>query len=136
MTDAPIPLVLDLWSLGHSAGDIAARTGVSRKSVTLIVHQARRIGDPRATVLHCYEEGRLAGRPGRDGTKIRRGAKTVKGKAVVMLVPKQKKPKKPRQVWGKATCVRGHERVPANLGAQGHCLQCRREKRWAKEAAQ
>lgn len=107
MTDSPVPLVLDLWSLGHSASDIAERLAVpgGRKGVTRIVAHARSIGDPRA-VLHCAPNGRLLGRPGRDGTTIRRGAKTVKGKETVILL-------------GKPICDRGHARP-----LRGTCRQC------------
>jgi hypothetical protein len=114
MTDGPvpIPLVLDLWSLGHSAGDIAQRLAVpgGHKGVTRIVAHARELGDPRA-VLHCGENGRLLGRPGRDGTTIRRGAKTVKKKEAVILLPK---PTIPR-------CKRGHERTE-----RGECRACKK----------
>lgn len=97
----PIPLILDLWSLGHSAGDIAKRLDVpgGHKGVTRIIKHAREIGDKRA-VLHCCANGRLAGRPGRDGTRLRRGAKGVKRKEVVMLIPKRA-----------PICRRGHEKT-------------------------
>ena len=106
----PVPLVLDLWSLGHSAGDISNRIGIPRKRVTFIVAEARSIGDPRA-VLHCGQNGRLLGRPGRDGTTIRRGAKTVKRKEVAMLLPKPTIP----------VCKRGHEREE-----RGECWPCKK----------
>lgn len=49
MNGTPIPLVLDLWSLGHSAGQIAKMVGLpNRKRVERIVANARKIGDPRA----------------------------------------------------------------------------------------
>lgn len=100
MKDAPIPLTLDLWALGHSAGQIAEMLGYPNfRHVARIVANARKIGDPRA-VLHCGENGRLLGRPGRDGTKLRRGAKGVKRKEVVMLIPKRA-----------PICRRGHEKT-------------------------
>src|SRR5258706_4875011 len=72
----PVPLILDLWSLGHSASDIAARVGLPNgKHVTRIVHDARLIGDPRA-VLHKHPRTeRLIGRPGRTGIIARRRSK-------------------------------------------------------------
>jgi hypothetical protein len=72
----PVPLILDLWSLGHSASDIAARVGLPNgKHVTRIVHDARLIGDPRA-VLHMHPRTeRLIGRPGRTGIIARRRSK-------------------------------------------------------------
>jgi hypothetical protein len=61
MKNAPIPLVLDLWSLGHIAADIAEKCGLpNAKHVTRIVDNARRLRDPRA-VLHCYPNGRVVG---------------------------------------------------------------------------
>lgn len=61
MKSAPIPLVLDLWSLGHGGADIAARLGFPDfRHVTRIVAQARQIRDKR-TVLHCYPCGRVTG---------------------------------------------------------------------------
>lgn len=61
MKNAPIPLVLDLWSLGHIAADIAEKCGLpNAKHVTRIVDNARRLRDPRS-VLHCYPTGRVVG---------------------------------------------------------------------------
>lgn len=60
-----VPLVLDLWAYGCSATAIAYVLGLSSaKVVTRIVAQARLIGDPRA-VVHWFQDGRPAGRPGR-----------------------------------------------------------------------
>lgn len=64
MKDAPIPLVLDLWSLGHSASSIAEKLGFPNfRHIERIVRHARSINDPRAT-LHASTAGRLIGRPG------------------------------------------------------------------------
>lgn len=61
-TPDPVLAILDLWSLGHSAGDIARRMGLpNHKRVTRIVAQARAIRDRRA-VLHRAKGGRLLGR--------------------------------------------------------------------------
>lgn len=50
----PIQLVLDLWSLGHSQGQIAKMVGLpNRKRVEHIIARAREIGDPRA-VRHAH----------------------------------------------------------------------------------
>lgn len=58
----PVMGVLDLWSLGHTASQIAKMLGLpSHKLVTKIVAQAREIGDPRA-VIHAYPDGRPVGR--------------------------------------------------------------------------
>jgi hypothetical protein len=69
----PVPLILDLWSLGHSASQIAEMVGLpNHRQVTRIIRDARSIGDKRA-VLHKYSHGdRLIGRPGRDGAIARR----------------------------------------------------------------
>jgi hypothetical protein len=120
----PIPLVLDMWSLGHSAGDIAKRLAIpgGHKGVTRIVEHARELGDKRA-VLHCGASGRLLGRPGRDGTKIRRGAKTVHGKEVAMLIPKPPP----------AVCKYGHDRRGTKSGQR--CRECHRLVMAARRAA-
>lgn len=61
MKNAPILLVLDLWSLGHSASDCADRLGFPNpKHVARIIANARQIKDKRG-VLHCYPCGRVAG---------------------------------------------------------------------------
>ena len=53
MKDAPIPITLDLWALGHSAEQIAEALGYPNgKHVTRIVEKARSLGDPRA-VYHA-----------------------------------------------------------------------------------
>jgi len=58
----PVPLVLDLWALGHSAGDIVGRLDLPNvKHVERVVRNARSIRDPRA-VLHADSNGRLIGR--------------------------------------------------------------------------
>lgn len=50
----PIPLILDLWSLGHSANHIADAVGLpNHKHVARIVEHARAIGDVRA-VYHAH----------------------------------------------------------------------------------
>jgi hypothetical protein len=61
----PVPAVLDLWCLGHSAGWIGAALDLHPKKVTKIVAQARRVGDQRA-VLHADKNGRLIGRAGHE----------------------------------------------------------------------
>lgn len=61
MKNAPILLVLDLWSLGHAAPDVADQLGFpNHRHVTRIIARAREIKDKRA-VLHCYPCGRVAG---------------------------------------------------------------------------
>jgi hypothetical protein len=111
VTDAPIPLVLQLWSIGHSASQIAEMVGLpSHKAVTRIIAQAREIGDPRA-ILHCGANGRLLGRPGRTGRKASKYGHKVAGKEVVTLLPKPTIP----------VCRRGHERTE-----RGECKTCKR----------
>lgn len=108
---APVPLVLTLWALGHSASQVAQMVGLpSHKAVTRIIAQARAIGDPRA-VIHCGENGRLLGRPGRDGRKVSKRGHKVAGKEVVTLLPKPTIP----------MCKRGHERTE-----RGPCMICKR----------
>jgi hypothetical protein len=107
MTDAPVPLVLDLWALGHSASQIAQMVGLpSHKVVSRIVAQARAIGDPRA-VFHCGENGRLLGRPGRTGLTASKRGHRAAGKEVVTRLP--------------TPCKRGHGRTES-----GPCMTCKR----------
>lgn len=113
MKDVPIPLVLDLWSLGHSAGDIAERLGLpNHRHVSRIVQLARAIGDKRA-VLHHAKDGRLIGRPGRTGKRVRKNAKSIGGVEATLLI-------------GRTMCRRGHTRTPDNIGSDWHCLACQR----------
>lgn len=105
MKDAPIPAVLTLWSLGHSASNIAERLGFpNHKHVTRIIEHARSIRDPRA-VLHAASNGRLIGRPGR--------MKTLPPSVVVPAI-------------GKPFCVNGHARTPENVTSQHQCRACKR----------
>ena len=105
----PLPVIpsLDLWSLGHSASQVAEMLGMPRKKVTEIVMQARSIGDPRA-VLHVASNGRLIGRPGR-----------MQIPPVAIPVPALPQAKQ-------AMCARGHERTPENVNASRQCRQCER----------
>ncbi len=57
----PIPQVLELWSRGYAASEIAEVLAMpSHKCVTRIIANARLIKDPRA-VLHVYGNGRAVG---------------------------------------------------------------------------
>jgi hypothetical protein len=40
--------VLDLWTAGHLAGEIAQAVGISRGYADVILCKARAVGDPRA----------------------------------------------------------------------------------------
>lgn len=101
---APVPLVLDLWALGHSARDIGEKLGITRKRVSKIVEQARDIGDPRA-VLHAGKNGNLIGRPGRMAVPPR--GEVVPSTAALV-------------------CRAGHPQTRMNVDDHGHCLPCRR----------
>lgn len=110
MKNAPIPLTLQLWSLGHSASDVAAKLGFpNHKHVTRIVAHARSIGDKRA-VLHVARNGYLIGRPGRMALP-----------PVAIPVP----------ALGKPLCRNGHLRTPDNLTKDRHCRMCHAE-RWQR----
>lgn len=105
MKNAPIPLVLDLWSLGHTAAVVAVMAGLpNHKHVTRIVKHARDIGDKRA-VLHVAGNGRLIGRAGR-----------MERPPVAIPVPALTKP----------LCIAGHARTPDNVDGAGHCFECNR----------
>lgn len=113
MKGAPIPLALDLWSLGHSGTAIARMLGFpNRRHVERIVAQARALRDKRA-VLHVAGNGYLVGRPGR-----------MERPPVAIPVP----------LIGKPQCVRGHARIPENLGFADQCLLCRRVRHAERKA--
>lgn len=105
MSTAPVPAVLDLWSLGHSASDIAKRLGTKARTVSLIVEQARDIGDKRA-VLHVGKSGKPIGRPAKD---------LDPGVEVVPAIPA-------------STCCRGHLKTAESTDRQGNCRKCRQRK--------
>lgn len=104
MNIEPVIAVLDLWSLGHSASDIAEKLPITAKRVTLIVARARSLRDPRA-VLHACKNGRLIGRAGH-----------MKQAPVAEIVPSM----------AALACRRGHPQTAKNVGSQGHCLPCER----------
>jgi hypothetical protein len=86
--DLPVSLILDLWSLGHSASDVAERVGCHRKQVSRIVAQARSIRDPRAVLHKEPGNNRLIGRAGRTGVTVKRKS-TYKGVEVVSLITRR-----------------------------------------------
>lgn len=101
--NVPVPAILTLWSLGHSATDIAKRLGIRKsRTVSLIVEQARDIGDPRA-VLHVGKNGRPVGRPNKA---------LDPGVEVVPAIPASK-------------CCRGHLKTADSIDRQGNCRKCR-----------
>lgn len=112
-TTAPVPLVLQLWSLGHSAGDIKDKLGLSGPHVVgWIVKRAREVGDPRA-VYHLTRVGRIQG----EDAVPNRWRKRWKGFDVVRSIePPLAK-----------TCVRGHLRTPDNI-MNRRCMTCHRER--------
>ena len=58
----PVPLVLDLWSIGHSALDISEKLGLPNgRHVARIIKHARSIGDSRA-VFHMDRTRLLLGK--------------------------------------------------------------------------
>lgn len=110
---APITLVLNLWSLGHSAADIRAKLGLPNDDVVKrIVRHGREIEDPRA-VYHVTSGGRIQG----EKEQPSRWRKQWKGFAIVRAIepPRAK------------TCMRGHLRTDDNLFNRG-CLVCKRER--------
>lgn len=111
MKGAPILPTLDLWALGHSGADIAAKLGFpNRKHVERIIGQARDIGDPRA-VFHVAGE-RILGKaiPPKD-RYLRFRQETYAG---FQLVERIVRP----------LCLRGHARTPDNLDAASRCRIC------------
>lgn len=115
MRDAPIPLVLDLWALGHSQGQIATMVGLpNRRHVERIVAKARLIRDPRA-VRHATGSRILGKAIPREKRLLARRQRALDGVEIVPIIYK-------------ATCIHGHPRL-ANVDRQHHCLTCRRMKR-------
>lgn len=86
MKGVNIPLVLDLWSLGHSAHHIAKHCGLpNHKYVARIIDHARELRDPRA-VWHMDEHRRLVGKiPWRERT-VAYDQRTYRGFEIVMLL--------------------------------------------------
>ena len=111
----PVPLIIDLWSLGNSQGQIAEMLGLSsRKVVERIVAKARLIGDKRA-VRHATGSRILGKGIPREKRLLARKKRVLDGIEVVPAIHK-------------ATCVNGHPRL-ANVTPYGSCLTCRRMKR-------
>lgn len=100
-----VPAILDLWSLGHSAADIAEKLGIKARAIHMIAEQAREIGDPRA-VVHLGRNGRPLGRPLLEGYSE--------------AVPAVRK----------RFCVHGHLRDPDLV----HCKDCNRLRTRARRA--
>ena len=111
-----ISALLDLWSLGHSAGQVAGMLGISRWKVYATVEQARDIGDPRAT-LHVGANGRPIGNG-------RRGMVVILEFPDVEVVPAIRKLK----------CVRGHPRTPENVTKKSLCRVCAKLRKRAERA--
>jgi hypothetical protein len=112
--NAPILATIELWSLGHSASDIAERLGFpNHRHVARIIAHARSIGDPRAA-LHCGKSGKPLGRAGRGWEPPRRGRKTPRYAAE--LIPSIRA----------LVCQRGHAQTARTIAANGYCLECRR----------
>lgn len=109
MSGAPVPAILTLWSLGHSATDIAKRLGTKARTVSLIVEQARDIGDPRAA-LHLGKNGKPIGRPNKGVDP-----------ADVEMVPAITAP----------VCRWGHPRIPENVDNSSNCRICDRARKRA-----
>lgn len=138
---APVPLLLDLWATGLSASNIAGKLGVPARSVSLVVEQARDIGDPRA-VHHLGRNARPLGRPTALDAEAVPAIGKVRCKYGHLRTPEnvdahsncrkcaslRKQGKKPRRPGaGRKTsliCLRGHARTPDNLTAGRQCKAC------------
>jgi hypothetical protein len=121
MKNAPILTVLDLWSLGHSAAEVADMLGFPNgKHVTRIVEKARSIGDKRA-VLHVSSTGRMLGRPGR----MARPPVAIAVPSITALRLTAPKPRKvPRPRTRKLFCKRGHPRNAKTIDSNWGCRLC------------
>lgn len=99
MKNAPILVVLDLWSLGHSGSDIAKKLGFpNAKHITRIISQARRLRDPRA-VLHCYSTGRVVG-------NLRKAINIMADWPELAVVEVIGRPTRDRKVWSRRALER------------------------------
>lgn len=114
MDVAPINLMLQLWSLGHSYGQISRMLGVKRWKIIATVQQARTIGDKRA-VLHYGKNGQPIGNP------ISMALAAFPEIEVVPAIPAPK-------------CRRGHLRSPENVTKQSVCRECDRIRKRAERA--
>jgi len=115
MRDAPIPLIMNLWALGHSQGQIATMVGASsRKVIERIIAKARSIGDRRA-VRHANGSRVLGKAIPREKRLLGRKKRVLDGIEVVPIIHK-------------ATCIHGHPRL-GNVDRGGHCLTCWRKPR-------
>lgn len=128
MKNAPIITALDLWSLGHSASEIADMLGFPNfRHVARIVANARSIADPRAA-LHMASTGRLIGRAGHMG--LPPSAERVPSIAALEIdarpKPKPRKRSRYKRKITKKQCVRGHPRNRQTVDGFGHCLACPR----------
>lgn len=114
MKNAPIPLTLDLWSLGHSGADIAEKLGYpDEKHIARIIEHAREIGDPRA-VYHFHRDRILGkGIPWKRREKGRYQTK-FRGFALVQLLHPQVR----------EFCKYGHSR--ADTPPRRQCRTCAR----------
>lgn len=101
----PVVAILDLWSLGHSGLDIAARLGLtSREAVANTVAKARAIGDPRA-VIHVTAAHKPIG-------NVRRAKSLLVRRPDLEVVPMPRR-KRHKPV---THCRAGHEFTEANTG--------------------
>jgi hypothetical protein len=116
----PIPLILDLWSLGHSAADIARRCKLpNHRHIERIIAHAREIRDPRA-VWHMEETRRLMGKgiPRRDRIAAFDQHSYRGFEIVPRILPVPAPPK--------LVCRNGHELAGENINARGKCFICKR----------
>ena len=116
----PVPLVIQLWSLGHSAKAVAEMVGLPNgRHVARIIAHARSIDDPRA-VFHVDRRGRLLGKgiPPSE-RKVKRRQKEFRGFLIVPVLP-----------LTRPTCANGHTRPPGTP-----CRTCQNEGRLRRNAA-
>lgn len=116
----PVPLVLDLYSLGHSAKDVAEKLGLPNgRHVARIVAHARSIADPRA-VYHVDRTGRLLGKGIAPAErKIGRRQKEFRGFLIVPVIS-----------LTRPACRNGHQRPSGTP-----CRVCQNEGRIRRNAA-
>lgn len=113
MSRAPVPLVLQLWSLGHSGSDIGRRLGVSRRTISMIIEQARDIGD-RRSVVHL----------GKNGQPLGRARSILLDFPDIELVP----------AIPVSHCRRGHPRNAKTVDGKSNCRLCRQIRDQAAKA--
>lgn len=127
----PIPLVLDLWSQGYSAGAIHERLDIPGgvRGIGKIIAHARELGDARA-VYHRLGWRLIGSGIPEDDRYVTPVQRRYAGFRIVPLLDadgNERRRKDGRESIPPKRCKRGHLRTADNLFNRG-CLVCKRER--------